>query len=100
MIVVGVLEILGTAFGTTQTEKGFKLMPPQIRVIQGDGVSYESIGTIMESMASAGRAADNLAVGSGGALLQRLDRDTQKYALVLWSVRRWTATTCVIGSSH
>ena len=49
-------------------------------MIQGDGISYESLGSILEAMAKAGWAADNLAFGSGGALLQKLNRDTQKCA--------------------
>ena len=37
-------------------------------------------GAILENMKKHGWSADNLAFGSGGALLQRLDRDTQKCA--------------------
>jgi hypothetical protein len=47
-------------------------------VIQGDGISYETLGAILDAMAASGWAADNLAFGSGGALLQKLNRDTQK----------------------
>jgi len=47
---------------------------------QGDGISYESIGRILEHMKKEGWSADNLTFGSGGALLQRLDRDTQRCA--------------------
>jgi nicotinamide phosphoribosyltransferase len=80
VIVVECLEKLGGKFGTTTNDKGFKLLPPYIRIIQGDGVSYETLSTILEAMKSAGWAADNVAFGSGGALLQKLNRDTQKCA--------------------
>ena len=33
-----VLEILGSKFGTTVNSKGYKLLPPYIRVIQVRGV--------------------------------------------------------------
>lgn len=79
-IVVEVLESLGTAFGTTTNDKGFKLLPPYLRVIQGDGISYESMSTIYDNMLANKWAADNIVFGSGGALLQRMDRDTQKCA--------------------
>jgi len=80
VIVCEVLELLGEKFGTTTTEKGFKLLPPQIRVIQGDGVSYESLSSILDAMVEKGWAAANVAYGSGGALLQKMNRDTQKCA--------------------
>ena len=47
---------------------------------QGDGISYESLQDILENMKKNKWSADNLTFGSGGALLQRLDRDTQKCA--------------------
>jgi len=80
VIVVEVLTILEKQFGSTTNGKGFKMLPPQIRVIQGDGISYESLGDILQAMQDAGFAADNLVFGSGGALLQKVNRDTQKIA--------------------
>ena len=82
VIVPQLLDILGKAFeeDVTTTSTGHKLLPPCIRMIQGDGISYESLGAILDAMAAAGWAADNLAFGSGGALLQKLNRDTQKCA--------------------
>lgn len=79
-VVVKVLNILGEKFKTTTNSKGYKMLPPYIRVIQGDGISYESLGAILENMKKNHWSADNLAFGSGGALLQKLDRDTQKCA--------------------
>jgi nicotinamide phosphoribosyltransferase len=53
VIVVEVLEKLGEAFGTTETPKGFKLLPPYIRVIQGDGISADSLPGILDAMVAA-----------------------------------------------
>ena len=64
----------------TTNSKGYKVLPPYLRVIQGDGISYESLGEILEAMKDAGWSADNIVFGSGGALLQKMDRDTQKCA--------------------
>ena len=61
-------------------------------MIQGDGVNPDSIRAILEHVTTAGYAADNVAFGMGGALLQRLDRDTQKFALKCSAARvdgRW-----------
>ena len=56
-------------------------MPPQLRVIQGDGVNYESIKNIYQALKAHGISAENLVLGMGGALLQKVDRDTQRFAL-------------------
>jgi nicotinamide phosphoribosyltransferase len=79
-IVLQVLEKLESKFGSSKTETGHKLLPPCIRVIQGDGVDIESLEMVLEAMHKDKWAADNLAFGSGGALLQKMHRDTQKCA--------------------
>lgn len=56
------------------------MLPDYIRVIQGDGINYEMLEAILSNMKLHRWSSDNLAFGSGGALLQRLDRDTQKCA--------------------
>jgi nicotinamide phosphoribosyltransferase len=50
-------------------------------VIQGDGVNPVSIRAILERITRARYSADNLTFGMGGALLQKMDRDTQKFEL-------------------
>jgi len=74
------LQILLERFGYTMTSTGHKLLPPYIRLIQGDGVNYQTIPEILQVLADNQIAAENVAFGSGGALLQRLDRDTFKCA--------------------
>lgn len=85
-IVVEVLEALGSKFPTTETATGHKILPDYLRVIQGDGISLKSLNEILDNMAAKGWAADNLAFGSGGALLQKLNRDTQKCAFKCCSI--------------
>jgi len=79
-IVTDVLDALGENFTPTKTSTGHKMLPPNIGVIQGDGINYETLEQILQHMADKGWAAANLAFGSGGALLQKLNRDTQKCA--------------------
>lgn len=74
------LEILGEKFGYETNAKGFKVLNPKVRVIQGDGVNYFSIRNILAALLANGWSADNIAFGMGGALLQQLNRDTQKFA--------------------
>ncbi len=85
-VVVKVLEILGEKFGTEKNVKGFRLLNPKVRVIQGDGIDFEMLDRILARMESAGWSADNIAFGSGGGLLQKLNRDTQKFAFKCSSV--------------
>ncbi|HEX7340213.1 MAG TPA: nicotinate phosphoribosyltransferase [Rhodanobacteraceae bacterium] len=80
------LEMLDEAFGHTLNSKGCRVLN-HVRVIQGDGVDPTSIRAILERITSAGYATDNLAFGMGGALLQKLNRDTQKFALKCSAVR-------------
>ena len=75
-----VLNILGSKFGHCTNCKGKKVLPPFLRVLQGDGVSYETLKTVLAGVDKAGWSTENLVFGSGGALLQRVDRDTQKCA--------------------
>ena len=74
------LELLDEAFGHAVNGKGFKVIN-HVRVIQGDGINPTSIRAILERVTSAGYATDNVTFGMGGALLQQLNRDTQKFAL-------------------
>lgn len=75
-----VFDILMDKFGYTINSKGYKVLPPQVRVIQGDGINYDSIKEIYAALKQHGIGAENLVLGMGGALLQKLDRDTQKFA--------------------
>lgn len=85
-IVVKVLDILEETFGYTVNAKGYKVLNPKVRVIQGDGIDYEMIGAILKAMKLAGWSADNVAFGSGGGILQKVNRDTQKFAFKCCSV--------------
>lgn len=76
-----VFEILGAKFGYVTNAKGYRVLPPFVRVIQGDGVNMFTIQNMLLQLAKFhGWSADNIAFGMGGALLQQLNRDTQKFA--------------------
>merc|ERR1719440_1007550 len=79
-IVLKVAQILIRKFGSTKTSTGHDLLPNYVRIIQGDGVDYQSIPKILKILADNGIAAENVAFGSGGALLQKVHRDTFKCA--------------------
>jgi nicotinamide phosphoribosyltransferase len=85
-VVLKVLEILGEKFGYEANAKGYRVLNPKIRVIQGDGVNFWTIQDVLMAMNRAGWSADNISFGMGGALLQQLNRDTQKFAFKTSSV--------------
>jgi nicotinamide phosphoribosyltransferase len=86
-VVRKVVEILGSKFGWTVNDKGYKVLN-HVRVIQGDGIDLEEVGRILEAIKIRGWSADNVAFGMGGALLQQCNRDTQKFAIKASSMTR------------
>ena len=78
-VVLKTLQALDASFGSSYNKKGFKVLNG-VRVIQGDGINEDSIRSILETAIAAGFSASNIAFGMGGALLQQVNRDTQKFA--------------------
>ncbi len=75
------LERLAVKFGTTLNTKGYKVLPDYVRIIQGDGISPQSLGKIIDVVMNAGFSADNITFGMGGGLLQQVNRDTMSWAM-------------------
>ena len=92
-ICVKVIQILDKQFGHTINSKGYKVLN-NVRIIQGDGVNENIIRCILGHYAVLGYSADNIAFGMGGALLQGIDRDTQKFAM------KCSAIEVVRGTAH
>lgn len=86
VVLPAIMEILGAKFGYRTNEKGFKVLNDKVRVIQGDGVEYNTLEKMLESLTVKGWSADNIAFGSGGGLLQKLNRDTCKFAFKCSSI--------------
>jgi len=78
---IEVIERLMDKVGYTINSKGFRVLPSWVRVIQGDGIDTISLPKIIDNMIKSGLSMDNLAFGMGGGLLQKVDRDTLKYAM-------------------
>jgi nicotinamide phosphoribosyltransferase len=75
------MHILGTKFGVSETAQGFKTLNPKVRLIQGDGIDRASLRKILRDVMADGWSIDNLAFGSGGGLLQKVNRDTCRFAM-------------------
>jgi nicotinamide phosphoribosyltransferase len=81
-----VFNILWDKFGGRINSKGFRVLDDHVRVIQGDGVNYDSIKDILDMMVEEKFSVENIVFGMGGALLQKVDRDTQKFAFKCCSI--------------
>lgn len=61
----GAYELLGNIFGTTETEKGFKVLDTHIGLIYGDSITLERQKQIYAQLEDKGFAATNLVLGIG-----------------------------------
>ena len=76
-----VLDTLWNHYGGARNKKGARVLNPAIRVIQGDGMTLDSIGHLIEALVQQDWSLDNIAMGMGGGLLQQLNRDTMRFAM-------------------
>lgn len=93
VVIEDIYNAVAEKFGFETNNKGWKVLPQQIRVIQGDGVNYQNILRINSHLIRAGWSADNLAYGMGGALLQQQNRDTMRFAIKCSAINKngtWT----------
>ena len=75
-----VFNRLADKFGYTVNAKGYKELDPKIGMLWGDGIDIDGVRSILEAFVKNKIAASNLVVGMGGALLQKVNRDTQRFA--------------------
>lgn len=87
-IVTQSIEILIEKFGCKINSKGYRVLPDNLRLIQGDGVNIHTIETCLAAMKAKKQSAENIAFGMGGALLQKVHRDTQEFAMKANAIER------------
>ena len=78
---IDTIEMLGDIFGYRVNAKGYKVLADCVRVIQGDGITPRTIRVLLEAMTERGWSAENLAFGMGAGLLQKVNRDTLRFAM-------------------
>lgn len=80
--VLRLLNILWEKFGGFYNDKGYKVINPKVKVLWGDGLDKDTIYKILASITGmAGWSVENIATfGMGGGLLQKINRDTQRFA--------------------
>lgn len=78
-VVPKVVLMLDQIFGHTINSKGKKVLN-NVGVIQGDGIDSMTLGMLSQKIFDMGYAPENVICGSGGGLLQKVNRDTFKFA--------------------
>ncbi|MBD0863642.1 nicotinate phosphoribosyltransferase [Gordonia sp. zg691] len=76
---VETVETLMECLGSSTNSKGFKLLPPNVRVVQGDGLDLQAFAGIYAELERRGLASDNVLCGMGAGLLQAVTRDTLNF---------------------
>jgi nicotinamide phosphoribosyltransferase len=80
LLCVNLLDRLWASFGGKFNGKGYKVLDPHVGLLWGDGIEQDGIEDILEDIMAAGYSAENMVFGMGGGLLQKLNRDTQRFA--------------------
>jgi nicotinamide phosphoribosyltransferase len=78
-VVPKILAMQANAFGYKLNSKGYKVIN-NVGVLQGDGIDNETMTQLLELVTELGYSTDNIVFGSGGGLLQKVNRDTYKFA--------------------
>lgn len=80
--VVHVLDLVGSLVGFTVNDKGYRMLPDYVRIIQGDGINEDTLRRILQRVTYHTWSVDNLVFGSGGGLLvHEAERDTHRFAM-------------------
>ncbi len=85
-VVPTILNKLEKAFGVTINSKGKKVLN-NVAIIQGDGITHLTMPMLAQRIFDMGFAPENVIYGSGGGLLQTVNRDTFKFAQKTSAIR-------------
>lgn len=83
-----IVQTLANNMGYTVNSKGFMVINPKVRVLWGDGIDKDGIEKILFTLEKAGFSAENMVFGMGGGLLQKVNRDTQRFAFKCSAMKR------------
>lgn len=70
---------LWNVYGGSFNDHGLRVLDPHVGVLWGDGISEDGIYEILDHCTGEGFSPSNYVFGMGGGLLQKLNRDTQRF---------------------
>jgi nicotinamide phosphoribosyltransferase len=85
-VLIKCLDILQKYFPSHVNEKQYTVLE-HVKLLWGDGINHDSVVKIANHIIEAGYSLENIVFGSGGALLQQMNRDTMKFAMKCSTVR-------------
>lgn len=92
-VLTRILNILEDNLEISINERGYKVLPPQIGLIWGDGIGLEDIRNILSMMTTSNWATSNIVFGMGGGLHQKVNRDSLKFAFKACYAEKRDGTT-------
>jgi len=75
-----VAALLIEVFGSQINSAGMNVLPPCVRILQGDGVSKDTIPLCLDAAIKRDISPENFVFGCGGKLVQDVNRDTHNFA--------------------
>jgi nicotinamide phosphoribosyltransferase len=85
---VDITNELNNIFGSETNNNGYNVLNPKVGALWGDGINPEGIHKILEEVHRDKWTPDHLVFGMGGGLLQKVNRDTEKYAFKCCAQKR------------
>lgn len=73
------MGLLADIFGT-RTYKTFRILNPKVGMLWGDGIECAGINQILWNLENNAWSTSNIVFGMGGGLLQKVNRDTERFA--------------------
>lgn len=83
--------ILENGFETVKNDKGYKVFK-NLKILWGDGIDEDSLMSVLMIAPNNGFGPEILILGSGGGLMQKVNRDTMQWAFkasAVWRNKAW-----------
>lgn len=77
----GAIRILDEVFGSTTSERGYRVLNPHIGLIYGDSITPDRQERILAGLQENGYSSDNVVLGIGSYNYQYVTRDTHGFAI-------------------
>lgn len=87
-VTMDVYRRLAAVFGETVNSKGYRVLPPNIGILWGDGIRLDGMDSILASLKASKISASNIIFGQGGGLVQDCNRDSMRSAFKCCAQKR------------